>query len=525
MPLTVYQQSLLDAIPRMLSEQDRDETSPTYGCFDREYWAWATKDFSNIDAQRGVYPLSIVWSTSFVGNRYHQHAFVLEWIRAGLLYWCKVQHSDGSFDHLYPNEHSFVGVAFTLYEVCEAFKLVNHALTPSDRETILKHLHRAGNYLVTHDETHGFLSNHRAGAACALHSLAHLHAHDAYTKRAQEFIASIAKNQSREGWFLEYGGADPGYQTLLTYYLANCYRLTKDALTWKLLDTSLDYLKHFIHPDGTIGGDYGLRNTELYYPSGFLIAQKHPIAGAIATIMTQSLMQNNISKAVQLDSRNFITYASSYAQAATLPVPKMSVAVLPCNQRMARFFQDSGIFVKSTKAYYLIINVYKGTISFFSKKTGKQWRSSGYYAMHKQLLHTQVFDPGRKITRTSTQLTIECPFYKVPERIMTPRNFLLMRVFNQTLGRMGFINTLLRQQFVKMFILHRNKTNKKAIRTILLSEDKVVVRDELPKGTFKHARRSSTIFMASARYFHNRELDEQQVTPHITGTTKEYTLS
>lgn len=521
---TVYQQCILAAIPRLLSEQDRDETSPTYGCFDREYWAWATKDFSNIDAQRGVYPLAIVWSHPFANNTYHHHTLVLEWIRAGLLYWCKVQHADGSFDHLYPNEHSFVGVAFTLYDICEAFLLVKDALSARDREIMLEHLRRAGHFLLTHDETHGFLSNHRAGAACALFALNTIEHNQAYLRRAHNFIASIAKNQSREGWFLEYVGADPGYQTLLTHYLANCYRLTKDARIWNLLDTSLHYLKYFIHPNGTIGGDYGLRNTELYYPSGFLLLPHHPVAAAIATLMTTSIEHNQVSHAVQLDARNFITYASAYAQAATLTFPKAGKAALPCQRTETKYFPDSGMFIKSTPSYYLIVSVFKGIIAYFDKKTGKQWRSSGYYAPGKYLLHTQVFDPGRHVSRTENTLTIECPFYRVPERIMTPRNFLLMRVFNQTIGRMRIINTVLRQQFVKTFILHRNKTNKKATRTITFTEDTVVVRDELPPGTFRHARRSSTIFMASARYFHNRELDEETITPRIHGTTREYRL-
>ena len=50
----VYLKEILVAVPRILSHLDRDPFSPTYGCFDREYWAWATKEFPNIDLQRAV---------------------------------------------------------------------------------------------------------------------------------------------------------------------------------------------------------------------------------------------------------------------------------------------------------------------------------------------------------------------------------------------------------------------------------------------------------------------------------------
>ena len=68
-------------------------------------------------------------------------------------------------------------------------------------------------------------------------------------------------NQSEEGWYLEYSGADPGYQTHATFYLAVLFTKTRDNDLLDSLKRANLYLSYFIHPDGTIGGEYASRNT------------------------------------------------------------------------------------------------------------------------------------------------------------------------------------------------------------------------------------------------------------------------
>jgi len=43
-------------------------------------------------------------------------------------------------------------------------------------------------------------------------------------------VQQIYDHQSREGWYEEYGGADPGYQTLCTFYLARLWQYTGDGV-------------------------------------------------------------------------------------------------------------------------------------------------------------------------------------------------------------------------------------------------------------------------------------------------------
>ena len=104
-------------------------------------------------------------------------------------------------------------------------------LESEERAIWLSIMIKATNFLCKNDELHGFISNHRAGAACALFVMYLITGDDAYKKRAYFFINTIEKRMSqKEGWLCEYNGADPGYQTLDTYYLANFYPAGNKAL-------------------------------------------------------------------------------------------------------------------------------------------------------------------------------------------------------------------------------------------------------------------------------------------------------
>lgn len=77
------------------------------------------------------------------------------------------------------------------------------------------------------DEYHAFISNHLATVAVALYKW-HALTGESVEKRGREILDRILKHQSEEGWYEEYGGADPGYQSLCTYYLADLHRLRPD---------------------------------------------------------------------------------------------------------------------------------------------------------------------------------------------------------------------------------------------------------------------------------------------------------
>jgi len=79
---------------------------------------------------------------------------------------------------------------------------------------------------MRNNESHAVISNHLAAAAAALLLWSKLSGCD--NKKYSELLEIIYRNQSEEGWYKEYEGADPGYQTLCTHYLSRIYEITKD---------------------------------------------------------------------------------------------------------------------------------------------------------------------------------------------------------------------------------------------------------------------------------------------------------
>ncbi|MFW6308316.1 MAG: hypothetical protein ACOC08_06715, partial [Campylobacterales bacterium] len=85
----------------MLSCLDRDPLSRTYGCFDRLYWGWKLKDYTDITLQRMVYPTTKILLNNDMLDDKH-----LEWILASVKFIDKKLHSDGSIDQAFFGEHS-----------------------------------------------------------------------------------------------------------------------------------------------------------------------------------------------------------------------------------------------------------------------------------------------------------------------------------------------------------------------------------------------------------------------------------
>ena len=78
--------------------------------------------------------------------------------------------------------------------------------------------------------------------------------------------------QSKEGWFQEYEGCDPGYHTLTIFCLAKIYQLKPDVRLKEAITKAVEFAGHFIHPDGSYGGEYASRNTYNFFPHGFELA-------------------------------------------------------------------------------------------------------------------------------------------------------------------------------------------------------------------------------------------------------------
>ena len=113
----------LQQIPTILTLLDRNRHSPTYGCFDRNYWHYRIIDFPSGMAQEFVLPLALAYSLDIPGNPYYQQASIKEWVEAGILYAASSAHADGSCDDYFPFERAGGAVAFSLLACLDAYQI------------------------------------------------------------------------------------------------------------------------------------------------------------------------------------------------------------------------------------------------------------------------------------------------------------------------------------------------------------------------------------------------------------------
>jgi|Deesub1362A_J573_1020465.scaffolds.fasta_scaffold03107_4 hypothetical protein len=529
-----YQAELLREVPRLLSALDRCPTSVSGGSFDREYWAWATKDFANQDLQRAVRVLAFLYRHRFPGNRYYRQPALLTWLSQAVRFWLRGQEADGSFDHLYPHEKSWMAAAFTLVDMAAAFSLVGEEVSPELRGSWLAAMRRAGDCLVTRDEAHGFISNHRAGAAAGLLALSRLSGEEVYARRARELMAEVYRRQSPEGWFLEYEGADPGYQTLDTHYQA-IYFLESggDEACLQAVARSLEFLSYFLHPDGSIGGEYGSRSCPHFFPGGFEVFARYlPVAEAMARQGAEGLAQGYSSGLAEAEMRNAVPMATSYVLAleALAEEGDYPGETLPWQREFERLWPQAGLYVRSDADTYTVIGASKGgVIKVFGKRPPRLIFSSCGYAGRLQggrHLTTQLWTtfprldagglrPGdEQPLRPAAEIRVEAPFFAYkPDRVMTPVRLLGFRLFNLTVGRWRKLNDFVRKHLIiGRFLTTRQRMPLSLSRCLRFREGRCEVSDRIslePGAKLEELREYgffSSVYMASARYFRWQDL-------------------
>lgn len=258
-----YLRLALADIPRLLGAIDRNPFRPTYGCFDRQFWHYRTAPFPSEMYQEAVLALAQVYRHPMPGNRWHAQPRLRELAIAALRFAARSSHRDGSCDDYYPFERALGAAVFSLQAAARAYRL----LEIDDAELRAWFKLRA-QWIAQHGET-GRLANHHALAALGLFHAAEICDDPEIRQAAQACVDLVLTWQLDEGWFEEYGGADPGYQTVTIDALAQCRPFVRPELLDEPLRRAVAFARLFLHPDGSYAGEYGSRGTYHFYPHGF----------------------------------------------------------------------------------------------------------------------------------------------------------------------------------------------------------------------------------------------------------------
>jgi hypothetical protein len=528
-----YRAFVLRAVPRLLGTLDRDPLSPTFGSFDREHWAWKFRDFPVNMLQTGLLPLAMLYTSR--SNPYAGQERLLEWILGAIDATLRRQHRNGAFDSVAPYSQDH-GVTLALVAtLASALGTLGDSVPIELRERVLTTIARGGAFAERSDEDYAFISNHQALFALAWQRAGDALGSDAYRARSVAIVDAIIAHQSTDGWYAEYGGPDPGYESLGLFYLAMLLDETPLPRLAESAARSVRFLAHCVHPDGSVGGAYGSRLTQLWYPGGFeLLAGRDPLADRIASFVHARLERANVVTPDTVDTHNLpsLLYAYLVAANACDELRESQEPVkLPCEGGpLLRHYDASGITVAVTQHYHAVTNGRRGGVMTVCSREseslvfedsgvaieaqGRSWTSAAPATVERV-----EFDAGASQAQSLVQPG-------APRNApITPAKFLILRILCFTAFRSLTLGKALRRMIVARLVTGRDAGPFRCQRTVRFGsntidvEDRVTEHAAVPSGRPRLTRGYQPFHMGSARYFHSRDLQTIPIVAWTSGVS------
>lgn len=357
----------LQAAPRALSLLDRNPFSKSYGCFDKYYWHFKTRDFPSAPFQMGVEFLARLWQCP--QEPWSKDPKLLQWIKAALNYTVRIQHKDGSFDEWYPNERGWAGpTSYVINAQAAAYIIIEKHLEDHLKNSLKESFLNAAEFLLQRDEG-DILSNHFALFLLSLHRVHRITKDQKLQIQLESHLEKFLSHTSKEGWSLEYNGADFGYELATLGFLGRIHKQFPHHPLKSYAEKSFQFLSWFFYPDGSFGGGIGSRETVHLYPYAVKYwSRSVPQAKSILHHLTE---QKSFQKLTSLDQDDhylfyrlseYLEYDSLQTEEKELPQKESITTLLPFKQEgeFQKYFPESGLFVKKTKSLYFVSNLKKG---------------------------------------------------------------------------------------------------------------------------------------------------------------------
>ena len=429
--MSVYLPFIEQYLPLVLSQVDRDEDSPTYGCCDRNHWHLKIRDFSSAILQQSALTLALAWSVPFKNSPYYQNPKVKEWARAALAYATQIQLKDGSFNEYYPWEHGFPPTAFCLFALCETYQILG-----IEDEKILRMLVKAGRWLARQNETQAL--NQEAAACAGLYTLSEL-VPDLWVKEAfNRKLTTLLSEQKADGFFSEYGGADIGYLSVTLDMLSSYYFKSGDEKMRPILDKTVHFLSYFVHPDGTAGGAYGSRNTTYFLPGGVQVMASfgNEEAAFIKKTLYQKAPKDSFLNGT--DDRywsHYLLHSFLRAFQKEQEFPDKKKPPFPFKPHRV-FFEEAGLVSFQNEAYRAIIGGKKGGVLKVFKENRELFCDTGYrFKMGKKVAVTNWQDDAFIVHEKENTFEITGVFNAVRPKVATPFLHMILRGVSFFLGQ------------------------------------------------------------------------------------------
>lgn len=511
--MNTFREIFKASLPRLINCFNFDPASKSYGYGDRLHWGWKVSDFQNATMQGGLMSLAVAYKLDILSNRYD----IVEMTDSIITSLPQIYNSKGGVGEAYPTENSFCVTALVAHDILFALDILGETIDKESRIEYYKIIEPMIQFITKYNEEHAIISNHLATGVAAICIWNKLTGNR--SKRHLELLEIIYEHQSKEGWHKEYEGADPGYNSLCLYYLASAYRVWKNEKLATSIKKAASFIEYFIHPDGTIGGIYGSRNTEIYYPGGISFAEINFDSISISKYVEEHFDVNVQITPLNIDIGNFVPLLNSYAFHIWNGKTSES-STMRFESNFEKNFSDAGIFIRSTNKYYAIINYKKGgVIKVFDKENNSLDTEDGGIILsdkNNDLYSSQFFNNDIDFEN----FIIESKVYKISESYPTPLNFIIIRLLSLTIFRSIYLGNLFKKAIVKMLMTGKKPIKVSIVRRFQFSEDKIEVLSSFAglKTDFNLEQfgKFKTIHMASSGYGISYENQKRKLVSFIS---------
>lgn len=271
---------------RVLTQLDRDPDSPTFGCFDRNYWHYKIRDFPSAILQQGLFTLEAIRTSTVALEAPAEQ--IEQWCVGAVNALARQIDRLGGVDEYYPFERSYPAAAFSLYAICRVLWdwQTNAPTLLAAVETAP--LQRLVNHLAGRRETQAV--NQQAAGLAGLALAAQLQCLSVPESTLAQLATQLFDCQRSEGWFNEYGGPDFGYLTVTLDTLADYYEATGDRRALAASDRAIEFLVNLVGADGRLPTTLNSRNTDYVVPYGLVrAAARNPLAAWLVETLFQFL--------------------------------------------------------------------------------------------------------------------------------------------------------------------------------------------------------------------------------------------
>jgi len=464
-------------LPRLLANFDRDRTSQTYGVGDRFHWAWKLIDFPNGTFQAAAGGLSRLVDAQLLPDWLSEEA-ALRRIDAMFTGARAITAPDGSLCEAFPREASFCVSAMVAAELLTAIELLGDRISPASRKDYLRTVEPMCDFLHRQDEHHGIISNHLATAVQALVLWEDVGGGGGID-RAHVFLDRILAHQSAEGWFREYDGADPGYQSWLTSALADVHGRRPDLGLAEPLARSIRFLWHFAHPDGSFGGVYGSRSTRFCFPAGLeFLASESTEARALCTWLRPATAEHRLVTLDVADDPNLVPFFNDYCGAATSVSRSRAAAdsppALPANgPPFRRHFPEAGILVDRGAGHYTVIGTGKGGAFLHLPDGADRIEDPGYVAQDSQdnIVTGQAGGGESEVSIDGDRIEIVTPLRRLHRPYPRAFDFVILRLLSLTAFRSLWLGNLVKRLLARYLVTGKPRPVGRVRRSIALGRD------------------------------------------------------